>query len=145
MRAHILCVDDNSPRSIGRRRSLEDVGFVVMYACGEAQAAEFLKSHPVDIVCVDSHSLNPVGSALGASIKSVKPHVPLILICDKDATPDTLGKHVDIVMDEPDFETKGQWLLQELCDAHAPFFLRWLDEWLDRELASKKDKPSRVC
>ncbi len=135
MRAQILCVDDNGSRSIDRRRSLEDIGFAVMYACDETQAAEMLKSHPVDIVCVDSHSLNRVGSALGASIKSVKPHVPLVLICDKNVTPDTLGEHVDIVIDEPDFDTKGQWLLEELSDAYAPFFLRWLDEWLDRELA----------
>jgi hypothetical protein len=145
MRAHILCVDDNGSRSADRRRSLEDVGFVVMYACDETQAAELLKSHPVDVVCVDSHSLNRVGSALGASIKNVKPRVPLILICDKDTTPGTLGEHVDIVMDEPDFDTKGQWLLEELCDAYAPFFLRWLDEWLDRELASKKDESSGIC
>ena len=145
MRAHILCVDDNGSRSIDRRRSLEDVGFVVMYACDETQAAALLKTHPVDIVCVDSYSLNSVGSALGASIKNVKPRVPLILICDKDTTTGTLGEHVDIVMDEPDFDTKGQWLLEELCDACAPFFLRWLDEWLDRELASKKDESSGIC
>ena len=145
MKAHVLCVDDNGPRSIDRRKSLEDIGFVVMSACDETQAAEFLKSHPVDIVCVDSHSLNSVGSALGASIKSVMPHVPLILICDKDTTPGTLGEHVDIVMDEPDFDTKGQWLLKELCNAYAPFFLRWLYERKDGASASKQGGPSRVC
>ena len=144
MKAHVLCVDNNGPRLMGHQKSLEDAGFVVLNACDETQAVNLLKSHPVDVVCVRSRFVDGGGNGV-ASLKSVKPDVPIVLIRDNGAIPARFLEQVDVVIEEPDFDARARWLLVELQDVQYPFFLRWLDDWKSRASEPRNDEPLRVC
>jgi len=100
MKAHIL--DASGSRSMNHRKSLEEAGFAVMNASDETQAVNFLKLHRVDVACVDSSSLNRGRTSACASIKGIKPHVLILLIWNGGMTPDTLGQHVAIAINESD-------------------------------------------
>src|SRR5271157_3289477 len=95
MKAHILCIDDNSSRLMGRRKTLEDAGFAVLGASDEMQAVELLTTLRVDVVCVDSRFLRTAGTDIAASIKSAKPHVPIVLMRDNGAIPASFREHAD--------------------------------------------------
>ena len=144
MNAHVLCFDKNTQRSMGRRRSLEDAGFVVLHAQNEVEAPELLQSGRVDVVCIDSYLMSNGETGVASGIKSVKPHVPVVLIHDDGAIPERFREYVDVVIDEPDFDATARWLIEELCDCEFPFFVRWFDDWMRRSSEGTGDEPLPV-
>ena len=128
MRAHVLWVDEDASRSMLRRMSLVNAGFVVLNASCETRAVELLKAHRVDVVCVDSHSVDPGKPREFGNIKSVTPHIPLVLIHDDGAIPARLEQYADVVIDEPDPDSTTQRLIDVLEQAHFPFCVSRLDD-----------------
>jgi response regulator receiver domain-containing protein len=142
MNAHVLCIDDNPSRATDRQKDLEDAGFVVINACDETEAVELLRSRPVDVVCVDSRLWSTDKSRVASKIKNVRPDVLIILICEWGMVPPCFWEHVDVVIDEPDFKGKAQWLIEELRDVHFPFFVEWFDDWKRRAADATNNEPS---
>jgi|SRR5271165_553191 hypothetical protein len=132
MKAHVLLIDDNASRSANRRQYLGGSEIEVMNASEERQAIEVVQSHRVDVVCIDAQSAVNRGPGIGAFVKYLKPHVPVVLIADDGRIPGHFGGHVDIVIERADFDLTGGRLVQELCRDHVPFFQRWFDEWASR-------------
>ena len=132
MKTHVLLVDDNASRSADRRHYLVGAGIEVINASEERQAIEVVQSHRVDVVCIDAQSAVNRGAGIGAFVRYLKSHVPVVLIADDGRIPGHFEEHVDIVIDRADFDLTGGRLVQELCRDHVPFFQRWFDEWASR-------------
>ena len=137
MNTSILCIDDNESRIGNRQKSLEAARFLVMNACNETQAVEVLTSRRVDVVFLDSRSLRAGTNCLGANIKKLRPEVRLVLICEHGMDPAGFREYVDVIIDESEFSSKAQWLIEELQDIHFPFFEEWFDDWKRRASESK--------
>jgi DNA-binding NtrC family response regulator len=82
MTTHVLLVDDNASRSSDRQRFLAAAGVEIIIACNEHRAAEVIKSHRVDVVCIDSEFVVNRGPWLGAFIRRQLPFFPVIMIAD---------------------------------------------------------------
>jgi DNA-binding NtrC family response regulator len=136
MKAYVLLVDGNAPRYAERRQYLVGAGIQVINASDDRQAIEVVQSHRVDVVCIDAQSAVNRGPGIGAFVKHLKPHVPVILIADDGRIPGHFEEHVDIVIDDADFDVTGGHLVRELYRSQIPFFWRWFDEWASRR-ASK--------
>jgi len=132
MKAHVLLVDDNASRSEDRRQYLVGAGIEVINASEERQAIEVVQSHRVDVVCIDAQSALNRGPGIGAFVKCLKPHVPVVLIADDGRIPGHFEEHVDMVIDRADFDITGRHLVRELYRNQVPFFWRWFDEWASR-------------
>src|SRR5271165_5539476 len=107
MKAHVLLVDDNASRSAERWQYLVGAGIEVINASDDRQAIEVVQSHRVDVVCIDAQSAVNRGSGIGAFVKYLKPHVPVVLIADDGRIPGHFEEHVDIVIDRADFDIRG--------------------------------------
>ena len=145
MKADVLCIDDDAPRSRGRRKTLEDAGYVVLHAGNESQAVELLDAHGASVVCVESHCANVGGNAIGSGVKRAQPRVPVILIQDKWAAPDKFEEYVDVVIEESDFEATAPWLIEELRDSSYPYFVPWFEHWKRRSSQVFTVQPLPVC
>ena len=148
MEAHVLCVDNNGPRLMRHQKSLENAGCVILNTCDETQAVNLLKSHPVDVVCVQSGFVDGGGNGwngVGTNLERVKPDVPIVLIRDNGAIPSSFEEQVDVVIEEADFDARARWLLVQLQDVQYPFFLRWLNDWKGRASEPRNDEPLRIC
>jgi CheY-like chemotaxis protein len=143
MNANILCIDDSEVRARDRQRILGASGFVVTNAHDETQAIELLSSHRIDAICVDSRS-NAGIARLGAVVRRLRPHVRVILICGDGAVPARFQEHVDIVMDESDFNRRARHVIDGLRDFRCPFFVEWLNDW-KRRAAPSIAAPSRFA
>jgi len=146
MKAHVLLVDDNALRSANRRHYLVGAGLEVINASEERQAIEVVQSHRVDVVCIDAQSALNRGPGIGAFVKYLKPHVPVVLIADDGRIPGHFEEHVDIVIDGADFDITGGHLVAELYRNHVPFFWRWFDEWASRRTSQpRSDETIYTC
>ena len=145
MKTHVLLVDDNGLRSMGRRHSLVGAGVEVINACGGREAIEVMQSQRVDVVCIDAQFVVNRRSEIGAFVKCLKPFVPVVLIADDDRIPGHFEEHVDIVIDRADFDITGRRLVQELNRGHVTFFRRWFDEWTERASKSGREETIRAC
>jgi DNA-binding NtrC family response regulator len=144
MTTHVLLVDDNVSRSADRQRFLVTAGVEIITACDEYRAVEVIKSHGVDVICIDAEFVVNRGSWLGAFIKRQTPFVLVVLIADDDRIPDHFEKHVDIVIDRADFAISGRGLIRELLRGHVPFFHTWLEGWMNRATKSERGEPART-
>ncbi len=142
MNANILCIDDSEVRARDRRRTLEAAGFAVTNAHDQTQAIELLNSHRVDAICVDSRSAAGIGR-VGAVVRRFRPHIRVILICGDGTVPARFQEHVDIVMDESDFNRQAPHVIDGLKDFRCPFFVEWLNDWKRRAVPGIST-PSRL-
>ncbi len=143
MNANILCIDDSEVRARDRQKTLEAAGFVVTTAHDQTQAIALLNSHRVDAICVDSRSAAGIGR-VGAVVRRLRPHVRVILICGDGTVPTRFQEHVDIVMDESDFNRRAPHVIDGLSDFHCPFFVEWLNDW-KRRTAPGIPAPSQLA
>lgn len=109
------------------------------------QAAEVLKLHRIGVVCVESRTADGQGATVGAGIKEVEPHIPVVLIHHRGVVPAQFEKYVDVVIDEPDFEATAQRLIEELRDTDFPFFVRWFDDWMRRSSGLNGVQSFYIC
>ena len=137
MTTHVLLVDDNASRSADRQRFLAASGVEIIIACDEYRAVEVIKSHRVDVVCIDSEFVMNREPWLGAFMRRQVPFVPVVLIADDARVPGHFEKHVDIVIDRADFAISGRGLIRELLRGHVPFFHTWFEVWMNRAAKSE--------
>jgi CheY-like chemotaxis protein len=84
----ILCADDALGVLEGRKMLLEADGYNVLTATNGSEALQVFLSHPVDLVLLDYHMPVMNGDVAAASMKAVKPDIPIaILSADEVATP----------------------------------------------------------
>jgi CheY-like chemotaxis protein len=76
----ILCVDDEDNALILRRSVLEKAGYTVMTALSGLEALDLLGSNKVDLVLADYLMPNLNGGGLARAIKTLHPHIPVIIL-----------------------------------------------------------------
>jgi CheY-like chemotaxis protein len=123
---------------IGRKMLLEKNGYQVLEASGGEEALALFLSNAVDAVVVDYKMPGMDGSMLATRMKSVKGHVPILLLSAYGPLPKSKLESVDI------FLSKSQPPSMLLSSLHGmlagrdkPFFHRWLDQWKIRNHAVK--------
>jgi len=145
MGTHVLLVDHKAARSNERQDDLVAAGVEVISAFEEHQAANALKSHRVDVVCMDSQFVMNFGSGLGALIEGLNPTAPVVLVVDDTHIPGHFQKYVDIVIDRADFDVTGPRMMQQLNRGQVTFFQRWFGEWVSRASKLRRDEAIPTC
>src|SRR5919197_4586941 len=84
----ILCVDDEVARLRFRQLVLEAKGYKVLLATSAQQGIEALQSNPVDLVIADHLVGRALGVEMAATIKRLKPHVPIIILSASSGSPE---------------------------------------------------------
>ena len=84
---NILVVDDDEAVRTGLRCVLVSEGYDVRVACDGREAVQELASTRTDLILVDMNMPVQNGWATIAGLRSIKPHVPIIIIT---ARPDQL-------------------------------------------------------
>jgi hypothetical protein len=112
----------------------------VVDATDESQAVGLLVSRRVNVVCVHAHSLRAGITPMGAKIKSLRPNIRFVLICEDGVVPASFLEYVDVIMDESDFNKRAKWLIDELLDVRCPVFVKWFNDW-KRRTADQLDNP----
>ena len=83
----ILCVDDEEiPRTL-RGLILQKQGYEVIAAASAKEALEMLATRHFDLVLTDQMMPSMTGTELTKSIKSIKPHMPVIIISGVNEIP----------------------------------------------------------
>ena len=88
----ILCVDDDIQSLDLRRRVLEQVGYRVLSVHSATQALETFRSGSIDAVVLDYWLPGTNGIKVATEFKSLKPHVPIIMLSGSNTILDeTIG------------------------------------------------------
>jgi hypothetical protein len=141
MNRKVLWIGDGVQPPLTRRRPSPDAAeFVVLRACDELEAVELIKWQRVDVVCIDASSIGAGVSAVGATIKSVQPQVPIVLILGSGALPTRFKECVDVIIDETTLDVAAEWLIEELSAVRFPNVLRCFDEPTHRSSTYVKDE-----
>ena len=75
----ILCVDDSASQLWLRAQVLEQNGYSVLQATTAVRALQMLTESPVSLVISDHMLTETTGTQLAGEIKSIKPHVPVVI------------------------------------------------------------------
>lgn len=78
--AAILCIDDEEPALLLRRRVLETAGYRVFTALTGKQGIELFRHQGMDIVIVDYWMADMDGLDVAAEIKTLSPRTPIIML-----------------------------------------------------------------
>jgi len=129
----ILCIDDNWIGLIGRKRFLEQKGYRVLEATSGDEGLEIFQSRAIDAVVLDYQLPGMHADTLAATMKRMKPQIPILLLSAYGPLPE--GKLVSIDV----FLTKSQETVALLSSLRVlltakpkPFFYRWFDSWRGR-------------
>ena|SRR5690242_16219791 len=91
--AAILCIDDEEPALVVRRRLLEKVGYRVFTALTGKEGIEIFRYQPFDLVILDYWMADMDGLDVAAELKRFKPKTPIIILSGYTAILDEgLGK-----------------------------------------------------
>jgi two-component system, OmpR family, response regulator len=137
-KATILCIDDDWSGLIGRTLLLENSGYRVLHTTTAEEGLRLFASHAIDAVLLDYQMPGTDGAVVAAQMKSVKAHVPILLLSSYGPLPEKKLRFVDR------FVSKSQpaaILLSSikglLARRDKPFFYRWIDQWKIRNHAEK--------
>lgn len=137
-KATILCIDDDWSGLIGRTLLLENRGYRVLHATTPEEGLRLFSSHAIDAVILDYQMPGTDGALVAAHFKSVKAHVPILLMSAYGPLPEKKLRFVDR------FVAKSQApavflssLNTLLARREKPFFYRWLDQWKIRNHVEK--------
>ena len=114
MTATILCVDDDIQALDLRRRVLEQGGYRVLSAHSATQALETFRSGSIDAVILDYWLPRTNGIKVATEFKSLKPHVPIIMLSGSETILDEIVGRVDRWLVKGNIEPKH--LLSTLDD-----------------------------
>ena len=78
--AAILCIDDEEPALILRRRVLEKAGYRVLTALTGKEGIEMFRHQPIDVVVLDYWMADMDGLDVAAELKTLKPKTPIIML-----------------------------------------------------------------
>jgi PAS domain S-box-containing protein len=84
----ILCVDDDSTGLHFRQLMLETKGYKVLLATSAQQGMEVFQSHPVDLVVTDHLMGRARGTEMAATMKRLRPQVPIIILSGSSNPPE---------------------------------------------------------
>jgi CheY-like chemotaxis protein len=137
-KATILCIDDDWSGLIGRTLLLENSGYRVLHATAAEQGLRLFMSYAIDAVVLDYQMPGTDSALVAAQMKSVKAHIPILLLSAYGPLPEKKLRFVD------KFVSKSQppavflsSLKGLLARRDKPFFHRWLDQWKIRNHAEK--------
>jgi CheY-like chemotaxis protein len=98
----ILCVDDESVGLEVRRILLERAGYRVLTAEDGSRGLEIFRSEPVEAVVLDYSMPGMTGGEVASQMRSVKPHIPILMLSAYTVLPAEVTRVVDVAM------TKGE-------------------------------------
>lgn len=78
--ASVLCVDDEEPTLLLRRRVLEKAGYRVFTALSGREGIERFRYQPTDVVIVDYWMAGMNGLDVATQIKAMSPKTPIIML-----------------------------------------------------------------
>lgn len=110
----ILCIDDESAPLDMRRELLQRAGYRVLTATSEADALETFRSKAVDAVVLDYWLPGTNGIKVATAFKSLKPHIPIIMLSGSETILDEVVGRVDRWLVKGNIEPKD--LLSTLDD-----------------------------
>lgn len=91
--AAILCIDDEEPALLLRRRVLEKAGYRVFTALTGKEGIEIFRDQPIDVVILDYWMADMDGLDVAAQLKSLNPKTPVLMLSGYTAILDEgLGK-----------------------------------------------------
>lgn len=91
--AAILCIDDEEPALLLRRRVLEKAGYRVFTALTGKEGIEIFRDQPIDVVILDYWMADMDGLDVAAELKSLNPKTPILMLSGYTAILDEgLGK-----------------------------------------------------
>ena len=78
--AAILCIDDEEPALLLRRRILEKAGYHVLTALTGKEGIEIFRFRPIDVVILDYWMADMDGLDVAAQLKKLNPKTPVIVL-----------------------------------------------------------------
>jgi CheY-like chemotaxis protein len=137
-KATILCIDDDWSGLIGRTLLLKNCGYRVLHATTAEEGLRLFLSHAIDAVVLDYQMPGTDGALVAAHLKSVKAHVPILLLSAYGPLPEKKLRSVDRFISKSQPPTVLLSSLDGLLTRRdKPFFYRWLDQWKIRNHAEK--------
>ncbi len=137
-KATILCIDDHWNGLIGRKMLLEKSGYQVLEATSAQDGLRLFQSHAVDAVVVDYQMPGTDGATVAARMKSLKAHVPIMLLSAFGPLPEKKLRSVDKFLSKSQPPTLLLSSLDTLlARRNKPFFHRWLGQWKIRNQGEK--------
>jgi CheY-like chemotaxis protein len=132
-KATILCIDDHWNGLIGRKCLLENDGYKVMQATSGDDGLKLFASHAVDAVVLDYQMPGMNGDVVAAKMKSIKSHVPIMMLSAYGPLPQAKLEAVDTFLSKSQPPKLLLSTLQHLLDIRPRlFFNHWLDTWRSR-------------
>ena len=91
--AAILCIDDEEPALLLRRRILEKAGYHVLTALTGKEGIEIFRFRPIDVVILDYWMADMDGLDVAEHLKTLSPKTPIIMLSGYTSILDeSLGK-----------------------------------------------------
>jgi CheY-like chemotaxis protein len=132
-KATILCIDDHWKELIGRKALLEQSGYEVFETTSWEEGMKFFLSCTVHAVVLDYQLPGMNGNVVAATMKRLKPHVPIMLLSAYGPLPKKKLRSIDTFLYKSDPPAILLSTLRDLLDGRPkPFFYRWLDHWKSR-------------
>ena len=78
--AAILCIDDEEPALLLRRRLLEKAGYRVFTAISGKEGIELFRFQPIDVVILDYWMADMDGLEVATELKKLSPKTPIIVL-----------------------------------------------------------------
>ena len=78
--AAILCIDDEEPALLLRRRVLEKAGYRVFTALTGKEGIELFRFQPIDAVILDYWMADMDGLDVAAELKKLNPKTPIVVL-----------------------------------------------------------------
>jgi CheY-like chemotaxis protein len=78
--AAILCIDDEEPALMLRRRLLEKTGYRVFTALTGKEGIQIFRQQPIDVVIVDYWMADLDGLDVAAELKKLNPKTPIVML-----------------------------------------------------------------
>jgi len=110
----ILCIDDDAANLDVRRELLQRAGYSVLTAKSGAEALETFRSEAVDAVVLDYWLPGTNGIKIATEFKSLKLHVPIVMLSGSETILDEVVGRVDRWLVKGNIEPKD--LLSTLDD-----------------------------
>ena len=136
-KATILCIEDHWKGLIARKMLLEKNGYEVLEASAVDEGLRLFLSRNIDAVLLDYQMPGMNGDLVAAKMKRINSHVPIMLLSAYGPLPKKKLRSVDSFLTKSQPENVLLSKLQGLLDEqHKPFFIRWLDQWKNRNQVS---------
>ena len=129
LRNTILCIDEHWNALIARKALLEENGYRVLECTDGDAGLKLFRSHTIQAVIVDYQLPGTGGDVLAAAMKSLKAHVPILLLSSYGPLPAKKLRSVDMFLAKSQESKLLLPALRRMLSKPRPFFHRWLNDW----------------